>query len=75
MPSLRTQIYLTAQQRQRLDARARREHKTLAQLVREAIDAHLDESEPDFRAALTSTFGRMPDLEVPARGEWDRGYG
>jgi predicted DNA-binding protein len=75
MSSLRTQIYLTAQQRRRLDTRARREHKTLAQLVREAIDAHLDESEPDFCAALKSTFGRMPDLEVPAREEWDRGYG
>jgi len=30
---------------------------------------------PDLEVVLDETFGSMPDLEVPARSEWDRGYG
>jgi hypothetical protein len=29
----------------------------------------------DEEGALKSTFGSLPDLDVPPRGEWDRGYG
>ncbi len=72
----RTQIYLSAQQRERLDAIRRREGKTLAAVVREAVDRYV-EGAPAMSAqeALDATGGTMPDLEVPSRDEWDRGYG
>ena len=73
MAARRTQIYLTAEQRKRLDERRRRERRTLAELVREAVDAYLAERPVDTAAALNSTFGALPKLEVPSRDEWDRG--
>jgi len=73
MSSTRTQIYLTSEQRRRLDERARREGKALAQVIREAVDAHLAEIGGDARAALAATFGVARNLEVPSRDEWDRG--
>ena len=83
MSTVRTQIYLTKEQRRRLDARGKRESKSLAALVREALDAYLVERRPeDIQAVLDATFGSMPDLVVPSRNEvvpsrneWDRGYG
>jgi len=77
MASTRTQIYLTKEQRAKLDALAKREEKTLAELIREAVDRYL-ETEPsaaDRDRILAETFGAIPDLEVPPRSEWDRGYG
>jgi len=72
MSMLRTQVYLTREQRRRLDERGRRDGRAIAELVREAVDRYL--SEPlDAEAALDRTFGAFPDLEVPPRGEWDRG--
>jgi hypothetical protein len=73
MSSLRTQIYLTRDQRRKLDARARREDKTLASVIRDAVEAYTAEEPPDIDQALTSTYGAVPDLEVPPRSEWDRG--
>lgn len=75
MAATRTQIYLTTEQRRGLEERRLRERKTLAEVVREAVDAYLDEPRPDPDEALAATFGTMPDLEVPSRDEWDRGYG
>lgn len=75
MSATRTQVYFTEAQRMRLDARARQEGKTLAALVREAVDAYVTQTPPELQAVLDDTFGSMPDLELPARGEWDRGYG
>lgn len=69
----RTQIYLTAEQRRRLDARVRREGHTLAHVVREALDAYLADDAADAVRALDETFGSLPDLEVPSRDEWSRG--
>lgn len=77
MATTRTQIYLTKEQRAKLDAKAKREEKTLAELIREAVDRYLD-TEPstvDRDRILAETFGAIPDLEVPPRSEWDRGYG
>lgn len=73
MGATRTQIYLTAEQRKKIDARRRREHKTLAAIVRDAIDAYLSapEPRPDYQKALDETFGSMPDLVVPSRDEWE----
>ena len=70
MTSTRTQIYLTERQRRRLDERQRREGKSLAAVVREAIDAYLTEPTDDVDRVLDETFGRLPDLELPSRSEW-----
>lgn len=73
MPSTRTQIYLTTDQRRRLDVRGRRTGAPMARMIREAVDAYLVEDRPDTDAALNETFGTLPDLELPSRDEWDRG--
>jgi len=75
MAATRTQIYLTKGQRERLNELARRDDKSLAELIREAVDLYLDRGSVDLRTALHETFGACPDLEVPGRSEWDRGYG
>lgn len=75
MTATRTQIYLTAEQRKRLDEVGKRQGKTLAQLVRNAVDCYLAEVGPDLERRLEETFGVAPNLEVPSRDEWDRGYG
>lgn len=72
MAARRTQIYLTADQRKRLDERRRRERRSLAELVREALDAYLADRSTDPASALNATFGVLPRLEVPSRDEWDR---
>ncbi len=72
MASVRTQIYLTPEQRRRLDARRRAQRRPLAALIREALDVYLTEEAIDPAAALDGTFGSLPRLEVPSRAEWDR---
>jgi uridine kinase len=71
--AIRTQIYLTADQRRKVDARMRRDGQSLAHVVREALDAYLGDNDPDVERALDLTFGSLPDLVVPGRDEWDRG--
>lgn len=73
MPSTRTQIYLTDDQRRRLDARGRRTGAPMARLIREAVEIYLAEDHVDVDAALDETFGTLPDLEPPSRNEWERG--
>ena len=73
MAARRTQIYLTAEQRRRLDERRRRDKRTLAEVVREALDAYLRDRSSEAASALDSTFGALPGLEVPSRDEWSRG--
>ena len=55
---------------------AEREGKTLAQLIREAVDRYLQEerelTDAEVEEILRSTFGIAPDFEVPPRSEWDR---
>lgn len=75
MASLRTQIYLTAEQRLRLDELGRRQSKALAEVIRDAVDAYLTEVEPDVERRLSATFGVAPGLEVPPRSEWARRLG
>jgi len=72
MASTRTQVYLRADQRKRLDELSRRQQRSLAELVREAVDAYLAGAPPVTGAALDATFGSIPDLVVPSRDEWDR---
>lgn len=68
--SQRTQIYLSDDQRARLDAVAAERDVTMAEIVRRAIDAYLS-AEDDVEAA----FGAAPGINasVPGRDEWDRG--
>lgn len=74
MPATRTQIYLTVDQRRRLDERGRRSGAPLAAMIREAVEAYLadDRDQIDVDRALEETFGILPDLEVPGRDEWDQ---
>ncbi|MHB8631238.1 MAG: ribbon-helix-helix protein, CopG family [Candidatus Limnocylindria bacterium] len=74
MAATRTQIYLTKKQRRELDARRKREGKTLAAVVRDAVDAYMARDQAaaaDIQAVLDRTFGSIPDLEVPSRDEWE----
>lgn len=72
----RTQVYLTADQRKALDREAKRSGATLAEVIRKAVDRFLGSPEDtEFQRMLDETAGSMPDLEVPSRDEWDRGYG
>jgi len=73
MAATRTQVYLTAEQRERLDRIVRRRGVSLATVIREALDRYLAQGEPDLEEALSSTFGSMPELEVPSREEWNAG--
>ena len=71
MAALRTQIYLTADQRAQLDERVAAEGRPLAELIREAVDAYLSASEQTGAAeALAATYGAVPDAEAPPRSEW-----
>ena len=66
----RTQIYLTDEQRARLDEVADRHSIPMAEVVRRAIDAYLDLDDD-----LDATFAAAPGIAatVPARDEWSRG--
>jgi predicted DNA-binding protein len=68
--SQRTQIYLTDDQRARLDEVADRHSIPMAEVVRRAIDAYLELDDD-----LDATFGAARGLAatVPHRDEWTRG--
>lgn len=72
MSATRTQVYLTADQRQRIDEIAQAEGVTLAEVVRRALDAYLS-ADRDAAADLSATFGADPDAGAPSRDDWDRG--
>jgi predicted DNA-binding protein len=72
MSATRTQIYLTDEQRRRIDEVAAVEGVTMAEIVRRALDAYLA-AQNDAAAALSATFGADPDAAPPSRDEWDRG--
>ncbi len=73
MSSTRTQVYLTAEQRRKLDSRRTRERKTLAAVVRDAIDAYVGKDTlADLRKTLDETFGVDRRFRVPSRDEWGK---
>ncbi len=72
MAATRTQIYLTAEQRERLDALRRRRGGSLAEQVREAVDLYLASEDAELAPTLEATFGALPELEVPDRAGWGR---
>lgn len=73
MSAKRTQIYLTEEQRARIDQLADAEGSTMAEVIRRAVDRYLDGCTPDPGQALKRTFGLAPDAAAPDRGEWARG--
>lgn len=73
MSATRTQVYLTEEQRQRIDALAEAEGVTMAEIVRRALTFYLEGEAPDPTVALAATFGTAPDATVPSRDGWDRG--
>jgi hypothetical protein len=73
MSATRTQVYLTVEQRRRIDDVAEAEGLTLAEVVRRALDAYFADEEVDPAPALAATYGSDPDAAYPDRGEWDRG--
>jgi predicted DNA-binding protein len=72
MSSTRTQIYLTDDQRRRIDRIAETKGLSMAEVVRRAIDHYLVD-EPDVELALGATFGAAPQAQVPSRDGWHRG--
>lgn len=72
MSATRTQIYLTEDQRARIDRAAVAEGVTMAELVRRALDEYF-EDDTDPAPALTATFGADPTADVPPRDAWRRG--
>lgn len=73
MPATRTQVYLTAEQRRRIDEIVAREGVSLAEVIRAALDRYLDTAGADAATVLAATFGADPSICVPSRDEWDRG--
>ena len=72
MSATRTQIYLSAEQRERIDEIAKSDGVTMAEVIRRALNAYLTQ-EGDPAAALAATFGADPDAKAPDRDEWARG--
>lgn len=69
--STRIQIYLTEEQRRRIDELASVAGVTMEEIIDRALDEYLNnQADP---AALAATFETAEDLEVPSRDEWDRG--
>lgn len=73
MSATRTQVYLTDEQRLRIDAVAEAEGVTMAAIIRRALDVYFEDESPDPELALAATFGAAPDATAPSRAEWDRG--
>ena len=80
MAATRTQVYLTEDQRRQIEELRARDGRTLAEVVRAALDEYLathgrlaaDKAMAERQRVLNETFGSMPDLEVPSREEWNR---
>lgn len=66
--AVRTQVYLTQEQRDRLIECARRQGVGMAQLIREAIDRFLATDDD-----IDATFGAARGISsrVPLRDEWE----
>jgi hypothetical protein len=72
MSSVRTQIYLTTEQRDQIDRVAASEGVTMAEVVRRALDTYLVR-EVDATASLAATFGTDSNAAAPSRDDWQRG--
>lgn len=76
----RTQVYLTAEQRVQIDELRAHDGRTLAEVIRAALDEYLTTHGPDVAASeraetqrvLDETFGIAPDFPYPNRDASDR---
>lgn len=66
----RTQIYITSEQARELKAEARRRRISMAQVIRQILDAALETGDPEAeaRAGIVATAGILPD--APDWPEW-----
>jgi hypothetical protein len=79
-PATRTQVYLTAEQRRGIDELRAHDGRSIAEVVRAALDEYLAAHGPaveearraEMQRVFDETFGSMPDLKMPPRGESDR---
>jgi hypothetical protein len=71
MAALRTQIYLTREQRTALDELADADGASLAELIRDAVDEYLRTRPADPDSALDASFGAVPDAAAVPRSDWD----
>ncbi len=65
-------MYLTEDQRRKVDQLADAEGVTMAVIIRRALDQYLTD-DADATTALTATFGAAPAASAPSRDEWRRG--
>ena len=72
MSATRTQVYLTEEQRRKVDQMADSEGVPMAVIIRRALDDYLT-GDADATTALTATFGAAPSATVPSRDQWQRG--
>ncbi len=72
MSATRTQVYLTEDQRHRIDSAASAQGVTMAELIRRAVDRYL-EDDPDPSRVLAHTFAADPNASAPSRDGWRRG--
>lgn len=76
----RTQVYLTQEQRDRIEELRAADGRTLAEVIRTALDEYLATHGPVAERArrekrqrvLDATFGAIPDFPYPDRDEPDR---
>jgi predicted DNA-binding protein len=80
MAATRTQVYLTQEQRDRIEELRAHDGRTLAEVIRTALDEYLAthgyQAEEARRAkrqrVLDETFGIAPDFPYPDRDDRDR---
>lgn len=83
MAATRTQVYLTDEQRRQIEELRARDGRTLAEVIRAALDEYLEthgqvareRERAETQRILDETFGIAPDFPYPDRSDWDRGYG
>ncbi|MGA2164559.1 MAG: CopG family transcriptional regulator [Solirubrobacteraceae bacterium] len=80
MSATRTQVYLTDEQRHQIEELRSRDGRTLAEVIRTALDEYLaihspraeEERRTERQRVLDETFGIAPDFPYPNRDEEDR---
>jgi hypothetical protein len=82
MAATRTQVYFTEEQRRQIEELRAHDGRSLAEVVRAALDEYLavhgrqaaDRDLAERQRVLEQTFGSIPDFPYPDRSDWDRGY-
>lgn len=80
MAATRTQVYLTSEQRRQIDDLRASDGRTLAQVIRAALDEYLsthgraaeESRRAETQRVLDETFGIASDFPYPNRDEPDR---